>query len=71
MSDNTENPSVSLSHNGISYGLYEGKACGGCGADNWRGEKLALAYIETAGGEQAGGYLCPPCVNAYLAKTAK
>ena len=66
MSDADQKPSVSMSHNGISYGLYEGKACGGCGADNWRGEKLALAHIEAI-----GGYLCPPCVNSYLAKQAQ
>ena len=57
--------SASLTHNGISYALYEGKACGECGADNWRGEKLALAHLP-----EAGGYLCPPCVNLYLAKKA-
>lgn len=63
MADKTEIPTTTMSHNGISYGLYAGKACGGCGADNWRGEKLALAFIE-----EQNGYLCPPCVNAYLAK---
>ena len=57
--------SASLTHNGISYALYEGKACGGCGADNWRGDKLALAHLPAA-----GGYLCPPCGNLYLAKKA-
>lgn len=55
-----------LSHNGISYALYEGKPCGGCGADNWRGEKLALAYLE-----QIDSYLCPPCVTSYLAQAEK
>ncbi|MGC6516477.1 MAG: hypothetical protein ACON49_00435 [Candidatus Puniceispirillaceae bacterium] len=55
--------SPTLSQNGITYALYEGVACGGCGADNWRGEKLALAKVDSF-----GGYLCPPCVNAYLAK---
>ena len=57
-----ETPSTTLSHNGISFGLYQSKACGGCGADNWRGEKLALAHIE-----EADSYLCPPCVRAYFA----
>ena len=57
-----ETPSITLSHNGISFGLYQSKACGGCGADNWRGEKLALAHIE-----EADSYLCPPCVRAYFA----
>ena len=63
VADDDEVPTTTMAHNGISYGLYEGKACGGCGADNWRGEKIALAHDA-----QSGGYLCPPCVNAYLAK---
>ena len=55
-----------MSHNGLTYALYDDKACGGCGADNWRGEKLALAHIP-----EAETYLCPPCVNTYLAKITK
>jgi len=62
----TDNNAPSLTHNGISYALYNDKKCGGCGADNWRGEKLALAYLP-----DVNGYMCPPCVNTYLAGKAK
>ncbi|MCE2517097.1 MAG: hypothetical protein J4F41_04530 [Alphaproteobacteria bacterium] len=65
MSD-TSSSSPTMSHNGLTYALYDDKSCGGCGADNWRGEKLALAHIP-----EAETYLCPPCVNTYLAKITK
>lgn len=65
MSDNPSSNAPTLSHNGVSYALYDDKACGGCGADNWRGEKLALAYLD-----EAKSYLCPPCVARYQAKNS-
>lgn len=64
MSDQSSSPT--MSHNGLNYALYDDKACSGCGADNWRGEKLALAYLEAS-----DAYMCPPCINTYLAKLAK
>lgn len=60
---NNANSGPSMTRGGLTYALYEDKACGACGADNWRGEKLALAFVESA-----DAYMCPPCVNAYLAK---
>lgn len=65
MSD-TPSSSPTMSHNGLTYALYEGKACVACGADNWRGEKIALAHLA-----DTDTYICPPCVAVYAEKMKK
>ena len=65
MSDQPSSSPV-MSYQGLNYALYDDKACSACGADNWRGEKLALAYLEAE-----DTYMCPPCVNVFLAEKSK